>query len=111
MPTGENMKVLITGGAGFIGSNAASRFLLRGSEVVVIDNLAGHASAVNLRWLRPQGRLTFRHLDVREMKAMASVIRENSDADLVLHLASQVAVTSSIADPRLDFEVNALGTF
>jgi len=105
------MKVLITGGAGFIGSNAASRFLRRGAEVVVIDNLAGHASAVNLRWLRPQGRLTFHHLDVREADAMAAVIRKNSDAGLVLHLASQVAVTSSIADPRLDFEVNALGTF
>jgi CDP-paratose 2-epimerase len=111
MPEGDNMKVLITGGAGFIGSNAASRFLLRGAEVVIIDNLAGHASAVNLRWLQPQGRLTFHHLDVREGHVMAAVIRENSDADLVLHLASQVAVTSSIADPRLDFEVNALGTF
>ena len=111
MPWGENMKVLITGGAGFIGSNAASRFLRRGDEVVVIDNLAGHASAVNLRWLRPQGCLTFHHLDVRDAEAVTAVIREYSDADLVLHLASQVAVTSSIADPRLDFEVNALGTF
>jgi CDP-paratose 2-epimerase len=105
------MKVLITGGAGFIGSNAASRFLRRGNEVVVIDNLAGHASALNLRWLRRQGSLTFRHIDVREAEAVAAVIRANSDADLVLHLASQVAVTSSIADPRLDFEVNAQGTF
>jgi CDP-paratose 2-epimerase len=105
------MKVLITGGAGFIGSNAASRFLRRGAEVVVIDNLAGHASAVNLRWLSPQGRLIFHQLDVREADAMAAVIRENTDTDLVLHLASQVAVTSSIADPRLDFEVNVLGTF
>jgi CDP-paratose 2-epimerase len=105
------MKVLITGGAGFIGCNAASRFLRRGAEVVVIDNLAGHASAANLRWLRPQGCLTFHYLDVREADALAAVLRENSDAELLLHLASQVAVTSSIADPRLDFEVNALGTF
>jgi CDP-paratose 2-epimerase len=105
------MKVLITGGAGFIGSNAASRYLRRGGEVVIIDNLTGPASALNLRWLRPQGRLTFHHLDVREAAAIAAVVDQNSDADLVLHLASQVAVTSSIADPRLDFEVNALGTF
>jgi CDP-paratose 2-epimerase len=105
------MKVVITGGAGFIGSNAASRFLRRGAEVIIIDNLAGHASELNLRWLSPQGRLTFHHLDVREAQAMAAVIRENRDAGLVLHLASQVAVTSSIADPRLDFEVNVLGTF
>jgi CDP-paratose 2-epimerase len=105
------MKVLITGGAGFIGSNAASRFLRRGAEVVVVDNLSGHSSVLNLRWLRPQGRLTFYHLDVREPAAIAALVAENSDADLVLHLASQVAVTSSIADPRLDFEVNAMGTF
>ncbi|MBV8055996.1 MAG: SDR family NAD(P)-dependent oxidoreductase [Deltaproteobacteria bacterium] len=105
------MKVLITGGAGFIGSNAASRFLRRGAEVVVIDNLAGHASAVNLQWLQPQGRLTFHHLDVRDADGMTAAIGENLGAGLVLHLASQVAVTSSIADPRLDFEVNALGTF
>jgi len=105
------MKVLITGGAGFIGSNAASRYLRRGADVVVIDNLAGPASALNLRWLRPQGRLTFHQLDVREAGAITTLVGENSDADLVLHLASQVAVTSSIADPRLDFEVNALGTF
>jgi CDP-paratose 2-epimerase len=105
------MKVLISGGAGFIGSNAASRFLRRGAEVVVIDNLAGHASAVNLRWLRRQGRLTFHRLDVRKADVLGALLRAHSDADLVLHLASQVAVTSSIADPRLDFEVNALGTF
>jgi CDP-paratose 2-epimerase len=84
------MKVLITGGAGFIGSNAASRFLRGGAEVVVIDNLAGHASALNLRWLQPQGRLTFHHLDVRQADAISAVVRNNSEADLVLHLASQV---------------------
>jgi CDP-paratose 2-epimerase len=105
------MKVLITGGAGFIGSNAASRLLRRGAEVVVIDNLAGHASELNLRWLRPQGRLTFHHCDVREAAAIAGLVDENPDADLVLHLAAQVAVTNSIADPRMDFEVNAMGTF
>jgi len=105
------MKVLITGGAGFIGSNAAARFLLRGAEVIVIDNLAGHASAMNLRWLQSQGPLSFHHLDVRHADALTAVLCQNSEADLVLHLASQVAVTSSIADPRLDFEVNTLGTF
>jgi CDP-paratose 2-epimerase len=105
------MKVLITGGAGFIGANAASRFLRRGDDVVVIDNLAGQASALNLQWLRPQGCLTFHNLDVRDADAVTVVIHENSDAGLVLHLASQVAVTTSIADPRLDFEVNVLGTF
>lgn len=105
------MKVLITGGAGFIGANAASRYLQRGAEVVVIDNLTAPSSAVNLAWLRPQGRLTFHHLDVREAAGIAALVSDNTDVDLVLHLASQVAVTSSIVNPRLDFEVNALGTF
>jgi CDP-paratose 2-epimerase len=105
------MKVLITGGAGFIGCNSASRFLRRGDEVVVLDNITGHGSEINLRWLRPQGRLSFHHLDLRDAREVIAVIGENSDAGLLLHLASQVAVTSSIADPRLDFEVNALGTF
>ncbi|HJU11736.1 MAG TPA: GDP-mannose 4,6-dehydratase [Candidatus Binataceae bacterium] len=105
------MKVLITGGAGFIGSNAASRFLRRGDEVVVIDNLAGPASALNLQWLRGQGRLTFHDEDLRDANTVRELVLENADADLVLHLASQVAVTTSVANPRVDFEVNALGTF
>jgi CDP-paratose 2-epimerase len=105
------MKVLITGGAGFIGCNAASRFLHKGDEVVVIDNLSRKASELNLNWLRPQGALTLYDLDLRDAEAVAAVIRENSDAGLLLHLASQVAVTTSVANPRLDFEVNILGTF
>jgi CDP-paratose 2-epimerase len=109
--SGELMKVLITGGAGFIGANAASRFLQRGDEVVVLDNLTGHGSERNLRWLRPQGRLTFHRLDLRDAAKLLSLVRENSDTGLTLHLAAQVAVTTSIADPRLDFEINVLGTF
>jgi CDP-paratose 2-epimerase len=105
------MKVLITGGAGFIGCNAASRFLCRGAELVIIDNLVSEPSTQNLQWLRSQGRISFYQLDVREAARLASLVAEHSDAGLVLHLASQVAVTSSVADPRLDFEVNALGTF
>ena len=105
------MKVLITGGAGFIGCNAASRFLRRGDKVVVLDNMSGHGSETNLRWLRPQGSLTFHHLDLRDAREVVAVIGENSDAGLLLHLAAQVAVSSSIADPRLDFEVNVIGTF
>jgi len=105
------MKILITGGAGFIGSNAASRFLRRGDEVVIVDNLAGPSSAHNLRWLRSQGRLRFYRVDVREAATLTQVIREHREIDLLLHLASQVAVTASISDPRLDFEVNTVGTF
>jgi len=104
------MKVLITGGAGFIGSNAAQRFLAKGDEVVVIDNLSRAGADSNLVWLRSQGKLEFVHLDIRDAPGVYEVIAEHRDVDLILHLAAQVAVTTSVMDPRTDFEVNALGT-
>jgi len=104
------MKVLVTGGAGFIGSNAASRFLRRGDEVVVLDNYSRDGAYANLEWLRPQGRLISLEADVRDAARVAEVFREHADTALVLHLAAQVAVTTSVANPRLDFEVNLLGT-
>lgn len=105
------MKVIITGGAGFIGSNAASRYLIRGHEVVVIDNLSRSGGARNLEWLRPQGALTFVQEDIRDAAAMTRIFADHSDAEMVLHLAGQVAVTTSVTDPRADFEANALGSF
>jgi CDP-paratose 2-epimerase len=104
------MKVLIIGGAGFIGSNAASRFLRRGDQVIVIDNLSREGAAGNLEWLRTQGRLIFLNIDVREARKLGEAFRVHRDASLILHLAAQVAVTTSVADPRDDFEINALGT-
>jgi CDP-paratose 2-epimerase len=105
------MKIIITGGAGFIGCNAASRHLARGHEVVVIDNLSRAGGERNLEWLRPQGRLTFLNEDITNAEQMKQIFRTHQDADLVLHLAGQVAVTTSVSDPRSDFEANALGTF
>jgi CDP-paratose 2-epimerase len=105
------VKVIITGGAGFIGSNAASRHLRRGDRVVVVDNLSRGGVRENLAWLRRQGPLEFVQLDVREAGDLAKIFREHRDADRVLHLAAQVAVTTSVTAPREDFEVNALGTF
>lgn len=105
------MKTIITGGAGFIGSNAASRILQRGQKVVVIDNLSREGVRQNLEWLRPQGSLEFVQLDIRDAGGLARVFNEHRDADRVLHLAAQVAVTTSVTAPREDFEVNALGTF
>lgn len=104
------MKALITGGAGFIGCNAASRFLRRGDEVVLIDNLSRKGAAANLNWLWPQGHLTFVNADVRDASRVAAIFREHADASMVLHLAAQVAVTHSLVNPRLDFEVNLLGS-
>ena len=105
------MKTIITGGAGFIGSNAASRYLGRGHHVVVVDNLYREGVQKNLEWLRSQGSLEFVQLDIRRANELAEVFRKHSDADQVLHLAAQVAVTTSVTAPREDFEINALGTF
>jgi CDP-paratose 2-epimerase len=105
------MKAIITGGAGFIGSNAAVRYLKRGFEVVIIDNLSRHGVRSNLEWVNSVGKVTFAEIDVRHAAAVEKIFRTNRDASFVLHLAGQVAVTSSVDDPRFDFETNALGTF
>ena len=105
------MKIIVTGGAGFIGSNAVSRYLRRGDDVIVVDDLSREGAESNLEWLRQQGWFEFAHLDVRNSQAIERLFRRHSDADCVLHLAAQVAVTSSVAAPRNDFEVNAMGTF
>ncbi len=104
------MKVIITGGAGFIGSNAVARYLNRGAEVVIIDNLHRAGTDSNLEWIKRQGAVQLAEIDIRDGAATERVFRDNRDAALVLHLAGQVAVTSSVANPRLDFEINALGT-
>ena len=107
------MKRLITGGAGFIGSNAVWRSLDRGEEVVVIDNLSRRGAHVNLAWLtsHPNAKaLSFHKVDIRDDRAVSKVFTEHPDVDVVVHLAGQVAVTTSVQDPRGDFEANALGT-
>jgi CDP-paratose 2-epimerase len=104
------MKVLITGGAGFIGINAASRYLARGDQVIIFDNLSRAGTQANLNWLQPQGAVKFLQVDLRDSNAVDAAFRDWRDVSLVLHLAGQVAVTTSVADPRSDFEINALGT-
>ncbi|HNP73031.1 MAG TPA: GDP-mannose 4,6-dehydratase [Kouleothrix sp.] len=103
------MKHLITGGAGFIGCNLASALLARGEAVTVLDNLSRPLTSLNLEWLREQygARLHFVHADIRDAQAMLAAVDGH---DVVYHLAGQVAVTTSVADPRGDFEANALGT-
>jgi CDP-paratose 2-epimerase len=105
------MKVLITGGAGFIGCNAVDRFLRRGDEVTIYDNLSRRGGRSNLSWLASRhGAEAFRLIeaDLRDFDALAAAARGQ---DAILHLAGQVAVTTSVANPRGDFEDNALGTF
>ncbi|MBW3553868.1 MAG: SDR family NAD(P)-dependent oxidoreductase [Gemmatimonadetes bacterium] len=101
---------LITGGAGFIGSNLADELLSDGREVVVADNLSRPGVSTNADWLRRRhgGRVWIRRVDVRDADAIAPLVR---DADEVYHLAAQVAVTTSVEDPGADLQTNLIGTF
>ncbi|MBZ0159599.1 MAG: GDP-mannose 4,6-dehydratase [bacterium] len=103
------MKVLITGGCGFIGCNATQRLLRLGHLVTVLDNLSRPGSDRNLEWLGEQGDFDFIESDVCDAESLASVIARGH-FDVVIHLAAQVAVTTSVVEPRRDFEINALGT-
>lgn len=103
--------ILVTGGAGFIGSNYVHRLLQRGEKVTVYDNLSRAGAPRNLRWLEESyGKDAFRLVagDVRDASLLTATARE---ADVIVHLAGQVAVTTSVVKPREDFEINALGTF
>jgi len=102
--------VLITGGAGFIGVNSARHFAERGWDVAILDNLSRRGTEDNLRWLEQRAKVRFERADVRDAATLDRVVGDVRP-DLLLHLAGQVAVTTSVTDPREDFEINALGTF
>lgn len=106
------MTWLITGGCGFVGTNLADALLEQGEPVVLLDNLSGRGSGENLRWLRARhgGGWPMIEADVRDPDAIVGVLRQVRP-QFVAHLAGQVAMTTSLANPRLDFETNALGTF
>lgn len=104
-------KVTITGGAGFIGANLARRLLHEGHHVTVFDNLSRSGGDNNIKWLEDQSgseNLTFVKGDLRDFEILK---RATEGAERMYHLAGQVAVTTSVTDPRADFEANALGTF
>ncbi|NJL72925.1 MAG: NAD-dependent epimerase/dehydratase family protein [Candidatus Competibacteraceae bacterium] len=103
-------KFMVIGGAGFIGCNSVKRLLSLGHEVVVVDNLSRKGTQSNLDWLRTQGEFCFEQVDIRDAAAMERVFQTHTGLDTVLHLAGQVAVTTSVINPREDFEINALGT-
>lgn len=104
------MRYLITGGCGFVGSNLAAEVLKRGEELFVFDNLFRFGSGQNLEWLRKQGEFKYYPFDIRNNNDVETVIKEVKP-DYIFHLSGQVAMTTSIENPRLDFEVNALGTY
>jgi CDP-paratose 2-epimerase len=105
------MRVFITGGAGFIGCNLADHHLRRGDAVTIFDNLSRRGADRNLAWLRERhgDRLSFERGDIRDFATLREAL--TPDMARVYHMAGQVAVTTSVQDPREDFEINALGTF
>lgn len=107
--SGGDRPVLITGGAGFIGSNLADRLLTQGRRVVLYDNLSRLGVEENLRWLRARHgpRIQIELGDVRDAMLLRRCVQGASE---VVHLAAQVAVTTSLTGPGEDFEVNARGT-
>jgi CDP-paratose 2-epimerase len=102
-------RILITGGAGFLGVNAAVHMIDVGWHVTLLDNLSRPGTERNLKWLITQypTHTTFIKEDVRNATALSDHVK-NQDA--ILHLAGQVAVTTSLKDPVTDFDVNAAGT-
>jgi CDP-paratose 2-epimerase len=110
------MKILVTGGAGFIGSHVAEYYAKKGEEVIVLDNLSRTEilgkvvvdPLYNWKYLKQYGNLKLVKGDIRSFEQVREVAR---DVDAIIHVAAQVAVTTSIANPRIDFEINTLGTF
>lgn len=103
------MKILVVGGCGFLGSNLASYGILNGYDVTVFDNLSRLGAYENLNWLKSLGKLTFVHGDTRCRNDVDTVIK-SGNYDAVFHLAGQVAMTTSIANPYNDFLINTMGT-
>ncbi|MBL8063874.1 MAG: GDP-mannose 4,6-dehydratase [Anaerolineales bacterium] len=102
---------LVTGGAGFIGSNYVHRLLKRGEKVTIYDNFSRGGAPRNLEWLKAEfGEKAF-DVAVGDVRDASRITESAAGADVIVHLAGQVAVTTSVTNPRDDFESNALGTF
>ena len=102
-------KVLITGGAGFIGSNLSKYFAEKGYSVDIFDNFNRYGTRENAKWLTDQFQNV--HIIEGDIRKRNDLKRGVSEAEIIFHLAAQVAVTTSVVDPTTDFEINALGTF
>ncbi|HEX8904751.1 MAG TPA: SDR family NAD(P)-dependent oxidoreductase, partial [Longimicrobiaceae bacterium] len=107
---GKRDHVLVTGGAGFVGSNLADALLRDGHKVIVADNFTREGVRMNAAWLklRHGERVRIESVDVRDAARIRALVRESRH---VFHLAAQVAVTTSLTDPATDLETNVLGTF
>ena len=102
------MRLFVTGGCGFLGSNLVAEGIRRGFQVLAIDNLSRAGAVRNLEWLHSCGDFTFQHVDTRHFSDLEQVVQA-FQPDSVFHLAGQVAMTTSLSNPRADFEINTVG--
>jgi CDP-paratose 2-epimerase len=103
------MKILITGGLGFIGINAV-KYFSNNNEIHIIDNLSRKGNLFNYEEIKTNENVTMHIVDIRINNDVEKIIKKITP-DVIIHLAGQVAVTTSIIDPRSDFEINTIGTF
>lgn len=104
-------RILVTGGAGFIGSNLVDRLLTQGHEVIIYDNLSRSGCHQNIQWLRTKHGIDAFCLTEGELADAQRLQSAAQRVQRIYHLAGQVAVTTSVSNPRQDFESNVLGTF
>lgn len=104
------MRILVTGGCGFLGSNISAYEQSLGHEIIVFDNLSRKGSELNRQWLESKGNIRVVIGDTRKQDQVDALFQQYK-FDGVFHLAGQVAMTTSISNPRLDFETNTMGTF
>jgi CDP-paratose 2-epimerase len=108
------MKILITGGCGFLGSNLAAHFLETGARVTLVDSLVRQGSPSNLAWLEESSvgnLMNFVQLDLADNEGVLALFRRHGPFDFICHVGGQVAMTTSVSDPRRDLQTNILGTF
>lgn len=103
------MAYLVTGGCGFVGSNLVAELLSRKEEVVVMDSFTRPGSQNNYAWLQTLGKFHFHHGDTRNASDVQAIFLKHK-IDCVFHLAGQVAMTTSLENPRRDFETNVVGS-
>jgi len=103
------MKVIITGGCGFLGANVAAKLLSKKIPILILDNLSRESSGNNLEWLKTKGNFNFERCDVRDYEKCVKIFKYFRP-DVIFHFAGQVAMTTSILKPKEDFEINTLGT-
>ena len=106
------MKVLITGGCGFLGSNLAAEFIKKNHQIFIIDSLVREGSLDNLNWLyslAKKDQITFLKADICNQEVIFKFFKKFSQFDFICHVAGQVAMTKSIINPRKDFETNIFG--